>query len=103
MIPVGLGCCQRSDVPEVQQRRVSKIRLIQVFPQSVCVKDFTAAHMSPHPLLSTPARARWWAGGWGAFVQQQVHGAITHGALQHDIIKPLKMNCNIDPLQAYLP
>lgn len=43
------------------------------------------------------------AGGLVAFVQQQVHGTITHSALQHDIIKPLKMNCNIDPLQADLP
>lgn len=39
----------------------------------------------------------------GAFAQQQVGRAITHSALQHDIIKALKMNCNIDPSQADLP
>lgn len=38
-----------------------------------------------------------------AWVQQQVRGAVTHHALQHDIIKPLKLNWNIDPLQADLP
>ncbi len=38
-----------------------------------------------------------------AFSQQQVRRPITHSTWQHDIIKPLKMNCNIDPSQPDLP
>lgn len=54
----------------------------------------------PHPLSLNVSQDRW---GDVVFLYQQVPGPISHSTLQRDIIRPLKLNCNIDPSQADLP
>lgn len=89
MIPVGLGSCRWSDVLKLQWG-ACRIWFIRVLI-SVGKRPLSADSGGKTLVVTV------------AFLQQQVRGAITNSALQHDIIRPLKVNGNIDPLQADLP